>query len=163
MCAPDLISGLERFYNSDAFSTINRETMKKRAQLDAELVEYIDKVLTVCSSRAAYVINTIFRDGFIDSETIRDEGYVHGARAIGDVRDNGVPLTTLKTKSSGGKSIAFDLPPFSRTSVISRKSVNQESDGHEEEQIHRRTDHRVHQAGSGRHADQGAVPQGRLQ
>jgi putative transposase len=31
------------------------------------------------------------------------------------------------------------------------KSVNQENDGHEEEQIHRRTDHRVHQAGCGRH------------
>jgi len=28
---------------------------------------------------------------------------------------------------------------------------------------YRRTNHRVHQAGRGRHADQGAVPQGRLQ
>jgi hypothetical protein len=37
-----------------------------------------------------------------------------------------------------------DLPPASRTSVISRKSVNQENDGHEEEQIHRRTNHRVY-------------------
>ena len=29
-----------------------------------------------------------------------------------------------------------DLPPSCRTIVISRKSVNQENDGHEEEQIH---------------------------
>jgi hypothetical protein len=57
---------------------------------------------------------------------------------------------------------SFDLPPASRTSVIFRKSVNQENDGHEEEQIHRRTNHRVHQPGRGRRADQGAVPQGRF-
>src|SRR5688572_7419174 len=52
--------------------------------------------------------------------------------------------------------IDVDLPPPSRTSLNSRKSVNQENDGHEEEQIHRRTNHWLHQAGRGRHADQGA-------
>ena len=59
---------------------------------------------------------------------------------------------------------AFDLPPASRTSLKLVKSVNhQENDGHEEEQIHRGTDHRLPQAGRGRHADQGAVPQWRFQ
>jgi len=55
-----------------------------------------------------------------------------------------------------------DLPPASRTSLKLVKSVTQENDGHEEEQIHRRTNHRVHQTGRGWHADQGAVPQGRF-
>lgn len=58
----------------------------------------------------------------------------------------------------------LDLPPTSRTRLKLVKSVNhQENDGHEEEQIHRGTDHRLPQAGRGRHADQGAVPQWRFQ
>ncbi|MBP8276931.1 MAG: hypothetical protein KAX55_08585, partial [Propionivibrio sp.] len=41
-----------------------------------------------------------------------------------------------------------DLPPTSRTRLKLVKSVNhQENDGHEEEQIHRGTDHRLPQAG----------------
>ena len=41
----------------------------------------------------------------------------------------------------------IDLLPTSRTKVNSGKSVNMENDGYEEEQIHRRANHRVHQAG----------------
>lgn len=60
--------------------------------------------------------------------------------------------------------VEADLPPTSRTRLKLVKSVNhQENDGHEEEQIHRGTDHRLPQAGRGRHADQGAVPQWRFQ
>jgi hypothetical protein len=80
--------------------------MSIRDQLDQELVEYIDLVLDVCSSRAVYVINFILEHGSINSEDIANEGYRHGARAVGDVRDNGIPLITNKTKSSDGKSIA---------------------------------------------------------
>ncbi|MFZ9253977.1 MAG: hypothetical protein ACO22V_04710, partial [Hylemonella sp.] len=50
--------------------------------------------------------------------------------------------------------VPFDLLPSCRTNVKLVKSVNQENDGHEEEQIHRRTDHRVHPAGRSRYADQ---------
>ena len=46
-----------------------------------------------------------------------------------------------------GQELKCDLPPTSRTSVISGKSVNMENDGYEEEQIHRRANHRVHQTG----------------
>lgn len=46
-----------------------------------------------------------------------------------------------------------DLPPPCRTSVKVAKSINQENDGHEEEQIHRGADHWVPQAGRGGHAD----------
>jgi hypothetical protein len=80
--------------------------MSVRSQLDPVLVEYLDDVLKVCSSRARFVINTILENGSITSEDLRDEGYVHGARAIGDVRDNGVPLITQKTKSRDGRNIA---------------------------------------------------------
>jgi hypothetical protein len=55
-----------------------------------------------------------------------------------------------------------DLPPACRTSVKVVESVLQEKDGHEEEPVHRRTDHRVLEAGRGRRADQGPVSQGRL-
>jgi hypothetical protein len=55
-----------------------------------------------------------------------------------------------------------DLPPASRTNVMFVKSVTMENDGHEEEQIYRRTDHWVLAASRSRHADQGVVPQRRF-
>lgn len=83
-----------------------RSFMSIRNQLEPELLEYIDQVLEVCSSRAVYVINHILEHGYITSEHIRNQGYVHGARAVGDVRDNGVPLNTHNTKSSDNRTIA---------------------------------------------------------
>src|SRR5690606_25955932 len=56
---------------------------------------------------------------------------------------------------------AADLPPDIRASLILVESVSQE-DGHEEA-IHRRTDHRLPEAGGRRHAGQGALPQARFQ
>ena len=56
----------------------------------------------------------------------------------------------------------FDLPPASRTKVKFVKSVTMENDGHEEEQIYRRTNHWVLAASRSRHADQGVVPQRRF-
>ena len=53
-----------------------------------------------------------------------------------------------------------DLPPSSPTNVKLVKSINQENDGYEEEQIHRRADHWLPQASGGGDAHQGAVPQG---
>ena len=56
----------------------------------------------------------------------------------------------------------IDLSPASRTNVMFVKSVTMENDGHEEEQIYRRTDHWVLAASRSRHADQGVVPQRRF-
>ncbi len=78
----------------------------RKPVIEPELREYIDQVLKVCSSRAAFVLGEILQHGEISSETIRNQGFIHGARAVGDVRDNGIPLTTLKTKSNDGRSIA---------------------------------------------------------
>jgi hypothetical protein len=99
---------------------------------------------------------------------------------VTDFNEYGVDTTSLKyltaetrneiqryTISSDDVYISIagsDLPPTSRTSLKLVKSVNHpENDGHEEEQIHRRTDHRVPAAGRGWPADQGTVPQWRLQ
>jgi len=43
--------------------------------------------------------------------------------------------------------VGIDLPPTSRTKLRLVKSVKLEQDGHEEEQIYRRTDHWLSQAG----------------
>ena len=87
------------------FLALNRGFMSIRSQLEPELLAYIDQVLDVCSSRAVYVINHILENGSISSENIRNKGYVHGARAIGDVRDNGIPLVTKNIKSSDNRTI----------------------------------------------------------
>jgi hypothetical protein len=86
----------------------NKETIvtPRKPAIEPELRKYIDDVLKVCSSRAAYVLGEILQHGEISSETIRNKGFIHGARAVGDVRDNGIPLITLKTKSNDGRSIA---------------------------------------------------------
>jgi hypothetical protein len=80
--------------------------LAKNPSLDVDLIDYIDKVIPVASLRARYVIKKILKDGVVNSESIRNRGYVHGARAVGDVRDQGIPLQTKNIKSSKGKSIA---------------------------------------------------------
>ncbi|NKI73634.1 HNH endonuclease [Dickeya sp. CFBP 2040] len=74
--------------------------------MEKELEDYLRDVLKVCSSRAIFVINHIVQYGSINSEQIRNAGFVHGARAVGDVRDNGVPLITRNIKSSDNRTIA---------------------------------------------------------
>ncbi|KAB0678181.1 HNH endonuclease [Aeromonas caviae] len=74
--------------------------------MEKELEDYLRCVLEVCTSRAAFVINHIIKHGSINSEHIRSVGFVHGARAVGDVRDNGVPLITRNIKSSDNRTIA---------------------------------------------------------
>lgn len=56
-----------------------------------------------------------------------------------------------------------DLPPTSRTKLRLVKSVKLEQDGHEKEQIYRRTDHWLSQTGRGWYDSQGTVPQWRVQ
>jgi hypothetical protein len=88
--------------------------MPDSLQPSPELNEYVQLVLQVASSRARFVINKILQQGFITSQEIQDQGFMHGARAIGDVRDNGVPIITLKIKSDDGRTIArYELGPAS--------------------------------------------------
>lgn len=80
--------------------------MTRENHVEQELIDYINEAWDVCSSRAQFVIQTILDNGQIDSEEIANAGYVHGARAIGDVRDQGIPLITNNTMSSTGRRIA---------------------------------------------------------
>lgn len=70
---------------------------------------------------------------------------------------------TLYTSRRPKTFIRYDLPPTSRTKLRLVKSVKLEQDGHEEEQIYRRTDHWLSQTGRGWYASQGTVPQWRVQ
>lgn len=74
--------------------------------IDENLMKYINDVLNVCSNRAAFVINHILEHGQITSEDLKKAGYIHGARAVGDVRDNGLPLITSRTKTLDNRTIA---------------------------------------------------------
>lgn len=74
---------------------------------DSRLSAYLSRVLTVCSSRARFVIEKIQRQGSITSDEIQVEGYLHGARAVGDVRDQGVPLVTARTDGKDGRQMAI--------------------------------------------------------
>jgi transposase InsO family protein len=73
----------------------------------------------------------------------------------------GKPSSLMHHSDQGSQ---YDLPPTSRTRLKLVKSVNhQENDGYEDQQIQRRTDHWLSQASRGRAADQGDLPQGRIQ
>lgn len=87
--------------------------MTKREHLDPLLAAYLDRVLTVCSKRAKFVIEKIKANGSINSDEIQKAGFLHGARTAGDVREQGVPLETNTTKRADKRSIAlyvFGLP-----------------------------------------------------
>jgi len=61
----------------------------------------------------------------------------------------GIALAGCRHDLSG----AADLPSTSRTNVELVKSVTKENDGNEEEQIYRRTDHWVLEAGRSGHPE----------
>ena len=53
----------------------------------------------------------------------------------------------------------IDLPPINRTSHSSKESITLENDGHENQQIQRRANHRLSAPSRGRDANQGHRPQ----
>jgi hypothetical protein len=67
----------------------------------------VQKARLVTRKRAKTVIDHILQYGFITTEQLKDQyGYNHPPRAIRDVREEGIPLTTYKVKGSDGRSIA---------------------------------------------------------
>lgn len=70
-----------------------------------ELEDYIKEALPLCSARAVFVIEHIMKHGSIDADDLVDAGFVHGARAIGDVRDQGIPLTRTNIKGLNNRTI----------------------------------------------------------
>lgn len=69
-------------------------------------------IAQVSGKRAKAVIDHIVEFGVVTTEDLEKMGYAHAPRAARDVRENGIPLKTLRVKGRSGKSIAaysFDL------------------------------------------------------
>jgi hypothetical protein len=60
----------------------------------------------VTGKRAKAVINFIIKKGMVTTEDLEKMGYIHPPRAVRDVRENGIPIETIRVKGSNGKSIA---------------------------------------------------------
>lgn len=69
--------------------------------------EFLDKLNAVKNKRARVVIDHILQHGSISTQELKDlYGYNHPPRAAKDVRDEGIPLETFKSKGPDGRSIA---------------------------------------------------------
>lgn len=82
-------------------------------------IEISDEVRKILSSirnkRAGIVINHILEYGQITTEELAKIGYNHPPRAARDVREAGIPLITIRVKSSDGRTIgAYKFGDFSK-------------------------------------------------
>ena len=69
--------------------------------------EFKKKLLSVTAKRPATIIAHILKNGSITSEEIKEiYGYNHPPRAVRDVREQGIPIETFRTKDSSGRAIA---------------------------------------------------------
>lgn len=74
------------------------------SDLDPKLKALLEAVK---GKRARTVIDHLLKYGSITNEELKDKyGYNHPPRAIRDVRENGVPITTERIQDSTGRSIA---------------------------------------------------------
>ncbi len=68
---------------------------------------FIEKLNAVTNRRPATVIKHIMKHGYITTEELKNiYGYNHPPRAIRDVREQGIPIETYRTKGEDGRSIA---------------------------------------------------------
>lgn len=74
-------------------------------KVSKEVLEYIESVFMHCTSRARWAIEHMIENGSISSVYMLENGHLHPARVIGDVRDQGIPVNT-KTINHDGKRIA---------------------------------------------------------
>ena len=74
------------------------------------MADYPEEFLKLCRSvtakRPKTVIDHILEHGYVTTEELKDiYGYDHPPRAARDVREQGIPLTTFRVESSGGRRI----------------------------------------------------------
>ncbi len=69
--------------------------------------DFIDLCHSVTAKRPKTVIDHILEHGFITTEDLKEiYGYNHPPRAVRDVREHGIPLTTFRVTGSDGRKIA---------------------------------------------------------
>lgn len=69
--------------------------------------EFIKRLKSVQAKRPRTVIEHILKHGSVSTEELRDlYGYSHAPRAARDVREQGIPLRTIKVTGSDGRKIA---------------------------------------------------------
>jgi len=69
--------------------------------------DFLGLLAKVTNRRAKIVIEHILKNGSITTEDLeKTYGYNHPPRAVRDVRDQGIPIITERTKSASGRSIA---------------------------------------------------------
>lgn len=77
------------------------------ASMDPALRELAEKVINGAGSkRAADCLRVMLDKGSISTDDINDLGYNHPPRAIGDIRDTGIPVITGKGTSRTGNRMA---------------------------------------------------------
>ena len=88
---------------------------------------FIKKAQSITAKRAKTVIDHILRHGQITTEELKTiYGYDHPPRAARDVREQGIPLETVRTTDSQGKSIGayrFVDPSKIRAGILSGRKV----------------------------------------
>jgi hypothetical protein len=77
-----------------------------RKKIDPKIRQAAKKVR---GKRARAVIDFILAHGVVTTEDLEKMGYVHPPRAVRDVRENGIPIETIRVRGANGKSIAAYL------------------------------------------------------
>jgi len=69
--------------------------------------DFLDRLKRVTGKRSRIVVDHILEHGFITTDDLEQTyGYMHPPRAVRDVREQGIPITTYRIKSPDGRSIA---------------------------------------------------------
>lgn len=74
-----------------------------KSEVPPQFAEYAKKVK---GKRARLVLDLLLEKGIVTTKDLEKAGYLHPPRAIRDVRENGIPLETIRIKDDNGKLIA---------------------------------------------------------
>ena len=89
--------------------------------------DFLNLLKRVTSKRPRTVIEHILQHGQITTEELKDlYGYNHPPRAIRDVREHGIPITTFRVKGADGRNIAaykFGNPAQVRATQLSGRTA----------------------------------------
>src|SRR3989344_17641 len=72
----------------------------KPIKIDPKIRKIVKKV---SSKRARAVIDFILKHGVVTTEDLEKMGYIHPPRAVRDVRENGIPIETIRVMGDNGK------------------------------------------------------------